>query len=429
MASDSGYCTNVGKCELADKRSKVTITDRNSLICTACGKSLYVLPGQVATATPPKKIIVSALAVTAAIGLIIGALFYLRTPSPVPSPNPSPNPSQMAAPPSPAPASDVRSTTAADFGDDLDRIYQRKQLRIAVQGDAKPFFFTEGTSYGGFNIEFLQLLSKQEEFSGGNAIRVSVDRKTATYPEVPKTLTDRNRMGGYDIDIAIDGLTFLDGEEPGVVYSDPYIENFGYCLVTMPGKSVTNIEDLKGKRLGILKGDNDVMEFVKKRIPGVQIVQLPEDPINGERVWIKHFLSTGKVDAIVYDYPFAVAEVEGRGLVIPIAKLTGSELRYKIALRDGNPKLRAALNAGIERVKMTPQYGELLKKYFSSASAAKVQIKEGSRVYVVLPGDKLFAIAEKQLGSGDRYTEIEQLNNLPNPNFISIGQKLALPAK
>lgn len=50
----------------------------------------------------------------------------------------------------------------------------------------------------------------------------------------------------------------------------------------------------------------------------------------------------------------------------------------------------------------------------------------GREVYTVAPGDNLWRIAERKLGSGTRYTDIRALNGLTS-NCILIGMKLLLP--
>jgi len=52
---------------------------------------------------------------------------------------------------------------------------------------------------------------------------------------------------------------------------------------------------------------------------------------------------------------------------------------------------------------------------------------EPQRTYIVKPGDSLWAIAQKELGDGNRYGEIAKLNNISNPSLIHPGQKLKLP--
>ena len=49
------------------------------------------------------------------------------------------------------------------------------------------------------------------------------------------------------------------------------------------------------------------------------------------------------------------------------------------------------------------------------------------RTVVVEPGDTLWAIAERELGDGNRYQEIANLSGIDNPDLINPGQVLTLP--
>lgn len=49
------------------------------------------------------------------------------------------------------------------------------------------------------------------------------------------------------------------------------------------------------------------------------------------------------------------------------------------------------------------------------------------RSITVNPGDTLWAIAERELGDGNRYQEIANINGIPNPDMIQPGQVLNLP--
>lgn len=48
-------------------------------------------------------------------------------------------------------------------------------------------------------------------------------------------------------------------------------------------------------------------------------------------------------------------------------------------------------------------------------------------VYGVVAGDSLWEIAENAYGSGYNWVDIAQENNLSNPGFLLVGQKLTLP--
>lgn len=49
--------------------------------------------------------------------------------------------------------------------------------------------------------------------------------------------------------------------------------------------------------------------------------------------------------------------------------------------------------------------------------------------YVVQSGDTLSGLAERFLGSSDRWKQIADANGIQNPDMISVGQKLEIPEK
>ena len=53
--------------------------------------------------------------------------------------------------------------------------------------------------------------------------------------------------------------------------------------------------------------------------------------------------------------------------------------------------------------------------------------QKDSALYRVQPGDCLFSIAQKLLGSGDRYPEIKALNGMTT-DILLPGQRLRIPA-
>ena len=52
--------------------------------------------------------------------------------------------------------------------------------------------------------------------------------------------------------------------------------------------------------------------------------------------------------------------------------------------------------------------------------------KDPPKTYTVKAGDTLWAIAQKQLGSGDKWQDIAKLNSISNPNNLKVGQVLKL---
>lgn len=57
---------------------------------------------------------------------------------------------------------------------------------------------------------------------------------------------------------------------------------------------------------------------------------------------------------------------------------------------------------------------------------ARTQTKQPDKTYTVQKGDTLWNIAKKYLGDGSKYKQLATINNISNPNFLSIGQVLKL---
>jgi LysM repeat protein len=62
-------------------------------------------------------------------------------------------------------------------------------------------------------------------------------------------------------------------------------------------------------------------------------------------------------------------------------------------------------------------------------SSSQEQLVNLPETHTVKSGETLWKIAVTELGDGSRYMEIANLNNLPNPDLISVGQVLNLPPK
>lgn len=311
---------------------------------------------------------------------------------------------------------------AIKAGSTLANIIASSTVRVSAQNPSKPFFFRDnrGTAKG-FNVDFMKALFAESEF-GGRDIKLDTSREVDAYEKVPKQLLDGNA-----VDIAMDGLTFNDEDLKGVVYTIPYVKDFGYALIAQNRSTITSAEAANGKTIGVLKGDPDAMAFAKQKFPSSRIVEL-SDKADENGKWIVGHINSRKVDAVMYDYPFAVAELEGTDMQFVSPKLPGSSIEYKIGVRAGDKDLLLALNSAIRKVTASEAYPDMLKTYFMSNKVAAARAAAGGEVlYTVVRGDTLSTIAKAKLGDPMRYAEIQSRNNLANPNFIAVDQKLVIP--
>lgn len=65
--------------------------------------------------------------------------------------------------------------------------------------------------------------------------------------------------------------------------------------------------------------------------------------------------------------------------------------------------------------------------YTKDYQGARPVTKVIPKTYIVKKGDTLWKIAKLQLGNGNLYNKIAQINNIKNPNLIYPGQKLKIP--
>lgn len=348
--------------------------------------------------------------------------------TPVPAATTPPAAATQTPTPTPAPAAATPAAQQTAFNS-YQSIVEKGVVRVSVQSPSKPFYVVENGVSKGFNVEFLKMLFAQSEFTQKHSkIVLDTDHAVDTYAAVPEQLLKNDTRGNPTVDIAIDGLTFADEDQPGVVYSIPYVSDFGYALIASPNSGIKGIGDLAGKKVGVLQGDPDVKAYAQQRFSGAQIVELSDASVNGQRTWINNAIKSGQVDAVVYDYPFGVAEIAGTSLVFAVAKLPGSDIKYKIGVRKADTQLLGSLNTAIAKVKESPEYLDLLRKYFVSNNLAKASSAGANEtVYVVKAGDTLSTIAANLLGNKMRFRDIESRNNLANPDLIQVGQKLVIP--
>jgi ABC-type amino acid transport substrate-binding protein len=318
--------------------------------------------------------------------------------------------------------------TRPNAQDEYDEIKRRGFVRIGSQSSAPPLNYVDDNGKRkGLDFEIAQLIFKQSEFGFTNPNSISADHWVDEYDKIPELLNSAP-SGGHNVDIIMGGLTYQDGDNPNIIYSDPYLEDFGYSLVSKNGDGINTLRDLRNGRIGVVKGDIDVKQYVQGILPpGAKIIELSDEL----DTWIRDNITDGVADAVVYDFPFASSELKnmgGRGnLKIKISKLPSSDISYRIGLRKGNEKLRDKLNAAIRKIKDMPQYSILLKKYLKTDNVVVPRNSNNNPTHMVQNGETLSIIAINHLGNLDRWTEIQELNNIPNPHLINVGQALIMP--
>jgi hypothetical protein len=145
-------------------------------------------------------------------------------------------------------------------------------------------------------------------------------------------------------------------------------------------------------------------------------------------------LDQGKIDAFIYDFPYAQEEIKEYGGRLEIVEYNLTDSSYNVGVRRGGASLLKVVNAAIKELKASDEYRQIVRRYLGGTGPVKVaptQVKTGESVYTVRPGDTLSGIARDRLGKTMRWPEIWELNKgrIANPNLIEIGWELVLPER
>lgn len=413
MATRYGKCTNIGNCSNADSKKVIEILDGQEFECPECQNELFQIQGgKSGGGINPKKLIILAIPI-----VLIGLFFLLK-----------PLFSTDSKETTDEPVVKTEEVSDGNSKDEYILIKQNGIVRIGVQADAPPLnYYDRNNRPKGLDYEICKLIFSQTEFALPNT-GVQMKYDATSYDEILPLLRKKDGAS-YSIDLVMGGLTYIDGDETDIIFTEPYLENMGYSLISRNDDGINTIRDLKGKRIGVVKEDPDVLEFAKKLLGSdARIVELSDE----EDAWMQLNYDNKSCDAFIYDFPFAATELENnpRGnLKIKISNLPGSNLQYRIGLRRGNELLRSKLNAAIARIKETPEYANQLKMYLPVKNVARFTNTQNLPTHTVQRGETLSIIARNKLGNMDRWIEIQNLNNIPNPHLINVGDVLMIPNK
>lgn len=318
------------------------------------------------------------------------------------------------------PVAPVPEVAAVDVpgGPAVARIVARKTLLVGMDtgepawtGTPPMYFPNNRGEPDGFDVVVARQIAK----------KLGVEPKIVhgKYSELEGMLLDPENK----IDVVISG--YSPTETPGIVWSKPYLE-FGLCLIVASNSKIKTTKDLFGMSLGIFD-DEAAADEVSKLVKGYTELVRMEDGY-----WDQ--LVNGRFDAFIYDYPYAVAEIQhwyaqnpSRRGSVKIVQYNLTDSTYAVGIRAGEPELQAVADGVITEWLDSPGYVEALRQYLKGGESVAAPV--GGKVVVVAEGETLSLIAERELGSIDRWRELWKLNHdrFPNPHLIGVGDQVILP--
>jgi len=293
--------------------------------------------------------------------------------------------------------------------DSLQRVIDGGVLRVAAEPGTPPMLTRDGSRYDGFDWAIANAVAK----------RIGVDGVVIVpgkYSELP------GRLIAGKADVIISGYT-ADPSIAGVDWSDSYLD-YGLCLIVRKGSPVRSIDDLGGKTVGIFN-DPAAEAAVKKMVHGYGRLETFEDGYFD-------LLDQGKIDAFIYDFPYAQEEIKPFAGRLEIVQFNLTKSSYNVGVRRGAASLLKMVNSSIRELRAADEYRQIVRKYLGGTGPAPIaHVATGQSVYKVRQGDTLSLIAHNALGSVGRWPEIWELNKgrIADPNLIEIGWDLLLPQR
>ncbi len=218
-------------------------------------------------------------------------------------------------------------------------------FKVATEPTFPPFEMRseDGKGLQGFDIDLMEAIGKEAG--------LKIEFESLPFDGIIPALQSRT------IDGAISGITITAERAKSVDFSSPYFKAGLAIAVKENNETITNFEDLKGKRIAVQIGTTGAMEAGK--IPDTKITTFDS------AVLALQELVNGKVDAVVNDAPvtlFAIKEAGLKGVKI-VGELVTEEF-YGIALPKDSEKVKL-INYGLFEILRNGTYTAIFQKWFA----------------------------------------------------------------
>jgi glutamate transport system substrate-binding protein len=209
----------------------------------------------------------------------------------------------------------------------------RRSLTIGVKADQPSLGFRRPRDgrYEGFDVDVAVYV----------AGRLGVPRERITFRPTPSSIRERAlRDGSVDLVFATYSITAK--RKTQVTFGGPYYVPHQDTLVRADDRSITNVRDLRGRRLCAVTGSNSWRRVTEERGIAATVVEAPTYSacVDG--------LVAGRLDAVSTDDPF-------------------TDEKYGVGLRRGDLDGCEAVNRAVTRMYQDGTAARLLDKWFGAS--------------------------------------------------------------
>jgi ABC-type amino acid transport substrate-binding protein len=259
--------------------------------------------------------------------------------------------------------------------DTLEKVKSSGTLTIGTRTGSPPFaYINKDNQWVGFTIDLVDMLVKPEvEKAVGKSIKIE---KKESAPATRIALLASNA-----VDLIAGTMTDTPQRRESVDFSLTFFYT-GAQFMVKKGSPIKSIADIGGKRVAAQQGSTNA-KIIREKYPQAQLREFPDQPAAFQA------LAQGQVDAYTND------GIQLWGLKAKSPKpddwdVVGdfySEEPYGMAMRKGDAKFKAAVDAGLKGGLESGKYFEIYDKWFGP---------KGEVPYPMTPQVKAYLL--KQIG-------------------------------
>lgn len=164
---------------------------------------------------------------------------------------------------------------------------------------------------------------------------------------------------GTEFDMIASAMTIKPERDEEIDFSDPYFDA-GQSLAVRSDSTVTSLEDLAGKKIGVQSGTTGE-SYANENLPEGATVVPFENVLQAFQA-----LQNGDVEGVVNDKPVTEAIVADAARGLKIVGETMSEEQYGFGVSEDNPGLTALLSAALKAVRDSGKYDDIMATWFAA---------------------------------------------------------------
>lgn len=233
----------------------------------------------------------------------------------------------------------------ANTSDVEDRITDSQKMRVGFEGTYPPFnFLDDKDEFQGFDVDISKEIAKR--------LDVEVEFIATKWDGL---------IGGLKadkFDIIIGQMTVTDERKKSVDFTDPYIVTGSVLVTREDTDDITELEDLKGKKVGV--GGGTTFEEVANSVEGadVKLYKTVADYIQD--------LTNKRLDVIINDQLLISYNIKENNLPIKISSEIVSKEENGMAINKGNDEFVEKVNQALKDMREDGTYKEIYKEWFGT---------------------------------------------------------------